>query len=57
MLNDNVLSDQLLAAKADAQERLDIHRSTLTDLDELGKIMTDMLEHQQAVEVRFAFHM
>ncbi|PIL29794.1 hypothetical protein GSI_08000 [Ganoderma sinense ZZ0214-1] len=42
--------EQLLVAKAAAQERLDLHRGILTDLDELGDIMTEMLERQQGVE-------
>lgn len=48
------ISGQLLVAKAATQERLEIHRSTLTDLDELGDIMTEMLERQQSVEVRLS---
>lgn len=46
-----LFSEQLLVAKAASQDRLDIHRATLTDLDELGDIMTEMLERQQGVEV------
>ncbi|RPD61104.1 hypothetical protein L226DRAFT_486215 [Lentinus tigrinus ALCF2SS1-7] len=42
--------EQLLTAKTAAQEHLEVHRRTLTDLDELGDIMTEMLERQQSVE-------
>ncbi|KAI0714454.1 autophagy protein Apg17-domain-containing protein [Cerioporus squamosus] len=42
--------EQLLAAKTAAQEHLQVHRRTLTDLDELGDIMSEMLERQQNVE-------
>ncbi|EIW57328.1 uncharacterized protein TRAVEDRAFT_169021 [Trametes versicolor FP-101664 SS1] len=49
--------DQLLAAKAAAQEHLDTHRRILTDLDELGDIMTDMLERQQHVEAESLDHL
>ncbi len=31
-----------------------MHRRTLTDLDELGEIMTELLERQQNVEVRLS---
>ena len=48
----DLVSEQLVAAKDAAQERLEIHRSILTDLDELGEIMSEMLERQQIVEVR-----
>ena len=44
--------NNLLETKTAAQERVEIHRRILTDLDELGTIMTDMLEQQHAVEVR-----
>lgn len=44
-------SEQLLAAKQAAQQHLDTHQRTLYDLDELGEIMSEMLERQQAVEV------
>ena len=50
--NDAICSDELLAAQHAAQEQLDSHRTTLDDLDELGDILTEMLERQQAVEVR-----
>lgn len=45
-------SEQLISAKNLAQEHLEIHRHTLTDLDDLGEIMTAMIERQQSVEVR-----
>ena len=41
-------------AKTAAQEQLDASRSILDDLDELGDIMSDMLQKQQEVEVRFS---
>ncbi|KAI0787917.1 autophagy protein Apg17-domain-containing protein [Fomes fomentarius] len=49
--------EQLLSAKAAAQEHLDIHTRTLTDLDELGDIMTEMLERQQNVETQSIDHL
>ncbi|KAI9061011.1 hypothetical protein FKP32DRAFT_1654906 [Trametes sanguinea] len=49
--------DELLAAKSDAQEHLDTHRRILTDLDELGEIMTDMLNRQHTVEVESLEHL
>ncbi|CDO77390.1 hypothetical protein BN946_scf184835.g12 [Trametes cinnabarina] len=49
--------DELLTAKASAQEHLDTHRSILTDLDELGEIMADMLDRQQAVEIESLEHL
>lgn len=45
-------SEQLLAAKALAQQHLDTHHITLDDLEELGDIMSEMLRKQQEVEVR-----
>ncbi|GBE87793.1 autophagy protein Apg17-domain-containing protein [Sparassis latifolia] len=42
--------EQLLTAKRTAEQHLDTHRKTLDDLDELGDIMTEMLERQEAVE-------
>ncbi|KAI0635683.1 autophagy protein Apg17-domain-containing protein [Trametes polyzona] len=49
--------DQLCAAKAAAQEYIDTHRRILTDLDELGEIMADMLERQQHVETESLDHL
>lgn len=46
-------SEKLVLAKTAAQGQLDASRSTLDDLDELGDIMSDMLQKQQDVEVRF----
>lgn len=46
-------SEKLVLAKSAAQEQLDASRGTLDDLDELGDIMSDMLQKQQDVEVRF----
>ena len=40
-----------MLAKTAVQEQLDVSRSTLDDLDELGDIMSDMLQKQQDVEV------
>ncbi|KAI0951131.1 hypothetical protein AcW1_008249 [Taiwanofungus camphoratus] len=51
------LHEQLLAAKQAAQQHLDTHRRTLYDLDELGEIMSEMLERQQAVETESAGHL
>lgn len=45
------ISNQLIGAKNDAQHHLNIQRDTLDDLDELGEIMTGMLDRQQVVEV------
>ncbi|EPQ54057.1 hypothetical protein GLOTRDRAFT_77963 [Gloeophyllum trabeum ATCC 11539] len=54
-LEDNVssierLNEQLQRAKAAAQEHVSLHRSTLDDLEELGEVMTDMLQHQDQVQ-------
>ncbi|KAI0649281.1 autophagy protein Apg17-domain-containing protein [Trametes meyenii] len=49
-------SDELLAAKMVAQDHIDTHRRILTDLDELGEIMTDMLERQHHVETESLDH-
>lgn len=46
-------SQQLVTAKTAAQERLTTQSSTLDNLDELGDIMSDMLQKQQDVEVTF----
>ncbi|KAH9945266.1 autophagy protein Apg17-domain-containing protein [Epithele typhae] len=45
-----VYHEQLLDAKATSEGHLEGHRNTLSDLDELGDIMSEMLERQQAVE-------
>ena len=45
-------SEELLTAKAIAQAHLEVHQNTITDLDELGDIMTEMLDRQQVAEVR-----
>lgn len=55
-LEDNIASieashGQLLDAKQTAQQHLETHKQTLDDLDELGEIMTEMLERQQDVEM------
>ncbi|KAJ8456957.1 hypothetical protein ONZ51_g11814 [Trametes cubensis] len=49
--------NNLLETKTAAQERVEIHRRILTDLDELGTIMTDMLEQQHAVEMESLDHL
>ena len=41
-----------MLAKTAAQEQLEASRSILEDLDELGDIMSDMLQKQQDVEVQ-----
>ena len=46
-------SERMVLAKTVAQQQLDASRSILEDLDELGDIMSDMLQKQQDVEVRF----
>jgi hypothetical protein len=46
-----VSSGQLANGKDAAQRHLDAQHSTLNDLDELGEIMTQMLQRQQSVEV------
>lgn len=46
-------SEKLVLAKTAAQDQLDASRIKLEDLDELGEIMSDMLQKQQDVEVRF----
>ncbi|KIJ67089.1 hypothetical protein HYDPIDRAFT_85859 [Hydnomerulius pinastri MD-312] len=43
--------EKLVLAKAAAQEQLNTSNSTLDDLDELGDIMSDMLQKQQEVEI------
>ncbi|KAH7912803.1 autophagy protein Apg17-domain-containing protein [Hygrophoropsis aurantiaca] len=43
-------SEQLLAAKTSAQQQLDAHSKSLDDLDELGEIMSEMLQKQQEIE-------
>lgn len=48
-------SEKFELAKTAAQEQVDASRSTLDDLDELADIMSDMLQKQQEVEVRFSF--
>ncbi|EED82160.1 predicted protein [Postia placenta Mad-698-R] len=48
--NVNRHSTKLVATKRTAQQNLDAHRRILDDLDELGEIMSEMLERQQAVE-------
>jgi hypothetical protein len=50
------LSQQLVTAKTAAQERLTTHSMTLDDLDELGEIMSDMLQKQHDIEVPFPLH-
>ncbi|KAF8841788.1 hypothetical protein BDN67DRAFT_966676 [Paxillus ammoniavirescens] len=42
--------EKLSLARTAAREQLDTSRSTLDDLDELGDIMSDMLQKQQNVE-------
>ncbi|KAI9568239.1 autophagy-related protein 17 [Boletus coccyginus] len=42
--------EKLVLAKTTAQDQLDASRSKLEDLDELGEIMSDMLQKQQDVE-------
>ncbi|KAH0832924.1 autophagy protein Apg17-domain-containing protein [Lanmaoa asiatica] len=42
--------EKLVLAKIAAQGQIDASRSTLDDLDELGDIMSDMLQKQQDVE-------
>ncbi|KAF9236755.1 autophagy protein Apg17-domain-containing protein [Melanogaster broomeanus] len=42
--------EKLLLARTAAQEQLDTSRSTLDNLEELGDIMSDMLQKQQEVE-------
>ncbi|KAI0768076.1 autophagy protein Apg17-domain-containing protein [Trametes elegans] len=49
--------DELLCSKTFAQEHIDTHRRILTDLDELGEIMTDMLERQHNVEAESLDHL
>jgi len=48
-----LLSQQLVTAKAASKERLTTHSITLDGLDELGEIMSDMLQKQEDVEVPF----
>lgn len=48
----SVFSEQLLVAKRAIEQHTETLGRTLDDLDELGGIMTDMLEQQEAVEVR-----
>ena len=44
-------SGQLLSAKREYESQLTSHRETLKDLEELGDIVTEMLDRQQVVEV------
>jgi len=46
------LSDQLTRAAADSQQHISTHEIILNDLEELGDMMTQMLERQHVVEVR-----
>ncbi|KZT07651.1 uncharacterized protein LAESUDRAFT_724631 [Laetiporus sulphureus 93-53] len=48
---------QLLVSKRKAQEHLETHRQMLTDLDELGEIMSEMFERQQVVENESTEHL
>ncbi|OCH95414.1 hypothetical protein OBBRIDRAFT_720633 [Obba rivulosa] len=48
---------QLLQSKKTAQQHLDTHRQTLDDLDELGEIMTEIMERQQDVETESGKHL
>jgi autophagy-related protein 17 len=52
-----IQSEQLLNAKEVAQQQLDAQRGTLDDLDELGEIMTEMLQRQESVEVHLSLHL
>ncbi|PCH42280.1 hypothetical protein WOLCODRAFT_152309 [Wolfiporia cocos MD-104 SS10] len=49
--------EQLLAARQATQQLLDSQRQTLDDLDELGDIMSEMLERQQDVELESTEHL
>ncbi|EKM58196.1 uncharacterized protein PHACADRAFT_116910 [Phanerochaete carnosa HHB-10118-sp] len=49
--------EQLLSAKRIAEEQLGSHRAALDDLDDLGDIMAEMLERQQAAENEFVDHL
>ncbi|KZT73168.1 hypothetical protein DAEQUDRAFT_762515 [Daedalea quercina L-15889] len=49
--------EQLLSAKRGAEQHIETLRRTLDDLDELGSIMTDMLEQQEAVEAESTEHL
>ena len=40
-----------MGSKRAAREQVGVHKSILTDLDELGEILTEMLERQEVVEV------
>ena len=44
-------SNELALSKRAAQDHLDLHRGILADLDELGDILTEMHEREDAVEV------
>lgn len=47
----NESSDELVGAKEKTQEHLIILKTSLDDLEELGDILTEMLERQQVVQV------
>jgi hypothetical protein len=49
-------SQQLISAKEAGQKQLARLQNTLDDLDELGDIMTEMLQRQQSVEVCSAIY-
>jgi autophagy-related protein 17 len=53
-INNKSASEKLLAAKDTAQQQLDVHHGTLDNLEELGEIMTEMLQRQEQVEARGA---
>lgn len=44
-------SERLCAVQSDAQKLLENHARTLDDLDDLGEVMTEMLERQGRIEV------
>lgn len=48
------VSEELLAAKSLMHQHLETHRTILNDLEELGDIMSEMLQREQEVEVSMA---
>jgi autophagy-related protein 17 len=44
-------SQRLIEAEAEAEGLLDVHRRRLESMDELGEVMSEMIEQQQIVEV------
>jgi autophagy-related protein 17 len=53
----NLSSEKLRTSQELSQSHLSLLSHTLDDLDELGEIMTEMLQTQEDVEVRYTPHL